>query len=497
MKSFLFSLVALALCGACSQNTGVTSPDGTIRLAFAVDSAGRMTYSVTDGGVRLFEPSRLGFEAAEADLGGGFAVEHVSRTSVDETWTQPWGENKENRSRYNEMAVRLRNGGGVRLTLRFRLFDDGLGFRYEYEASGADSLRVTDELTEFRFAADGDSWTIPASFDTYELLYRKLPLSELADANTPATFKVGGLYGSIHEAALYDFPEMTLRKTYGLAFKSDLAPLPDGTKAHVGNKFTTAWRTVQLAPDAVGLINSSLILNLNEPSKIGDTSWIRPMKYVGVWWGMHLGVETWAMDDRHGATTENAKRYIDFAAANNIQGVLFEGWNEGWENWGGSQSFDFTKPYADFDIAEIVRYAANAGSRSSAITKRAATFPITNASWSAPSNGTPIWEYTTSKRLCRRYLRRQQPSRAVHGAPLPARGRDGREIPDDGQCARTDQGLRHPPHVAQHDVARRCARQGVGRLERGQSAVARSDAAFHAPARRADGLHARHVRHSL
>ena len=172
MKSFLFSLAALALCGACSQNTGVTSPDGTIRLAFAVDSAGRMTYSVTDGGVRLFEPSRLGFEAAEADLGGGFAVENVSRTSVDETWTQPWGENKENRSRYNEMAVRLRNGGGVRLTLRFRVFDDGLGFRYEYEACGADSLRVTDELTEFRFAADGDSWTIPASFDTYELLYR-------------------------------------------------------------------------------------------------------------------------------------------------------------------------------------------------------------------------------------------------------------------------------------------------------------------------------------
>lgn len=361
MKSFLFSLAALALCGACSQNTGVTSPDGTIRLAFAVDSAGRMTYSVTDGGVRLFEPSRLGFEAAEADLGDGFAVENVSRTSVDETWTQPWGENKENRSRYNEMAVRLRNGGGVRLTLRFRVFDDGLGFRYEYEACGADSLRVTDELTEFRFAADGDSWTIPASFDTYELLYRKLPLSELADANTPATFKVGGLYGSIHEAALYDFPEMTLRKTDGLAFKSDLAPLSDGTKAHVGNKFTTAWRTVQLAPDAVGLINSSLILNLNEPSKIGDTSWIRPMKYVGVWWGMHLGVETWAMDDRHGATTENAKRHIDFAAANNIQGVLFEGWNEGWENWGGSQSFDFTKPYADFDIAEIVRYARERG----------------------------------------------------------------------------------------------------------------------------------------
>lgn len=398
MKSFLFSLAALALCGACSQNTKVTSPDGTIRLAFAVDSAGRMTYSVTDGGVRLFEPSRLGFEAAETDLGGGFAVEHVSRTSVDETWTQPWGENKENRSRYNEMAVRLCNGGGVRLTLRFRVFDDGLGFRYEYEACGADSLRVTDELTEFRFAADGDSWTIPASFDTYELLYRKLPLSELADANTPATFKVGGLYGSIHEAALYDFPEMTLRKTDGLAFKSDLAPLPDGTKAHVGNKFTTAWRTVQLAPDAVGLINSSLILNLNEPSKIGDTSWIRPMKYVGVWWGMHLGVETWAMDDRHGASTENAKRYIDFAAANNIQGVLFEGWNEGWENWGGSQSFDFTKPYADFDIAEIVRYARERGIEIIGHHETGGNIPDYERQLERAVNGTPIWEYTTSKR---------------------------------------------------------------------------------------------------
>ncbi len=361
MKSILLSLAALLLCGACSRNTEVASPDGTVRLAFAVDSAGRMTYSVTDGDVRLFEPSRLGFEAAGTDLSGGFAVENVSRTSVDETWIQPWGENKENRSRYNEMAVRLRNGGGVLLTLRFRVFDDGLGFRYEYEAPGTDSLRVTDELTEFRFAADGDSWTIPASFDTYELLYRKLPLSELTDANTPATFRVGGVYGSIHEAALYDFPEMTLRKSGELTFKSDLAPLPDGTKAHVGNKFTTAWRTVQLAPEAVGLINSSLILNLNEPSKIEDTSWIRPMKYVGVWWGMHLGVETWAMDDRHGATTVNAKRYIDFAAANNIQGVLFEGWNEGWENWGGSQSFDFTKPYADFDIEEIVRYARERG----------------------------------------------------------------------------------------------------------------------------------------
>lgn len=361
MKSLLLAFTAVALCTACTPKTEVASPDGNIRLQLAVDHAGQLSYTVAVGGVGVFDPSALGFEAADAELARGFGVEKVTRASVDEEWTQPWGENKTNRSHYNEMAVRLRSDHDVRLTLRFRLFDDGLGFRYEYEVPGRDSLLITDELTEFRFAADGDSWTIPASFETYELLYRKLPLSELADANTPATFRVGDLYGSIHEAALYDFPEMTLRKTEGLAFKSDLAPLPDGKKAHVGNKFTTAWRTVQLAGEAVGLINSSLILNLNEPSAIEDTSWIEPMKYIGVWWGMHLGTDTWAMDDRHGATTENAKRYIDFAAANNIRGVLFEGWNEGWENWGGSQAFDFTRPYADFDIREIVRYAAERG----------------------------------------------------------------------------------------------------------------------------------------
>lgn len=360
MKYLLLTLLAFATT-ACAPRTDVSSPDGTIRLDFSLDDRGSISYAVTVRGTRLFEPSALGFAADEADLGSGFRIEGVDRGCIDETWTQPWGENKTNRNHCNEMAVRLKGDGGVRLTVRFRLFDDGLGFRYEYDVAGADSLTVRDELTEFRFAADGDSWTIPANFETYELLYRKLPLSRLDDANTPATFRVGDLYGSIHEAALYDFPEMTLRRCDSLAFRADLAPLPDGSKARVGGGFTTAWRTVQLAPEAVGLINSALILNLNEPSKIEDTSWIKPMKYVGVWWGMHLGIETWKMDDRHGATTANAKKYIDFAAANDIQGVLFEGWNEGWESWGGMQSFDFTKPYADFDIREIVRYAREKG----------------------------------------------------------------------------------------------------------------------------------------
>ena len=359
MKQIIFSAAVVACCcAACTSVTELSSPDGRNTISF---DAATMTYAVMRDGDTLIRPSALGIETREAQF-ADFEVARVRRASADETWTQPWGENKTMRDRHNEMAVEMRSADGrVRLTLRFRAFDDGVGFRYEWQVPDADSLTVTAEKTEFRFAADGDSWTIPASFETYELLYRKLPLAELTDANTPPTFRVGDVYGSIHEAALYDYPEMTLRKTGELAFASELAPLPDGSKARVPGSFVTPWRTIQLGDRAVDLINSSLILNLNEPSKIEDTSWIRPMKYVGVWWGMHLGIESWSMDDRHGATTENAKRYIDFAAANNIQGVLFEGWNEGWESWGGRQAFDFTKPYADFDVAEIVRYARERG----------------------------------------------------------------------------------------------------------------------------------------
>ena len=359
MKQIIFSAAVVACCcAACTSVAELSSPDGRNTISF---DAATMTYAVLRDGDTLIRPSALGIETREAQF-ADFEVARVRRASADETWSQPWGENKTMRDRHNEMAVEMRSADGrVRLTLRFRAFDDGVGFRYEWQVPDADSLTVTAEKTEFRFAADGDSWTIPASFETYELLYRKLPLAELTDANTPATFRVGDVYGSIHEAALYDYPEMTLRKTGELAFASELAPLPDGTKARVPGSFVTPWRTIQLGDRAVDLINSSLILNLNEPSKIEDTSWIRPMKYVGVWWGMHLGIESWSMDDRHGATTENAKRYIDFAAANNIQGVLFEGWNEGWESWGGRQAFDFTKPYADFDVAEIVRYARERG----------------------------------------------------------------------------------------------------------------------------------------
>ena len=164
----------------------------------------------------------------------------------------------------------------------------------------------------------------------------------MEDANTPFTFRTEtGVYGSIHEAALYDYPEMTLQRSSQGGLKAELAPLPDGVKAYVGSQFVTPWRTIQIGKSAVELINSNLIVNLNEPSKLKDASWIKPQKYVGIWWGMHLGTQTWTVGPRHGATTANAIKYIDFAKANNLQGGLVEGWTKGWENWGGNQSFAY------------------------------------------------------------------------------------------------------------------------------------------------------------
>lgn len=355
-RNLFLSCVCLLLF-ACGGNPEIISPDGRTRLSFVTGADGCMAYTVERDGRPLILPSALGLVAQERDLAGGFSVREIVKRSVNETWTQPWGENKILRDCHNEMTAVLKNDDGVLLTLRFRAFDDGVAFRYEWEVPDLDSLTVTDELTEFRFAEDGVSWSIPGNFNTYELLYRELPVSRCENANTPFTFRVDGTYGSIHEAALYDFPEMNLYRTDSLAFKAELAPLPDGIKARIPSKFMTAWRTIQVGDKAVDLINSSLILNLNEPSKIADTSWIKPQKYIGVWWGLHLGTHTWTMGPRHGATTENALRHIDFAVANNIQGVLFEGWNEGWENWGKTQHFDYVKPYADFDLDRIAAYA--------------------------------------------------------------------------------------------------------------------------------------------
>ncbi len=357
---------AVVLTGvlACSPEPELHSQDGRIGLAFAISESGSPSYAVTVDGKTFLEPSALGLEADGVEIGTGFHVKKIRHASVDESWTQPWGENKQIRDRHNAMTVCLEGEGGVKMEVEFRVFDDGLGFRYSVSAP-QDTVVLRGELTEFRFAADGQSWSIPGDFNSYEHLYRRMPLSELADANTPVTVKFAdSLYASVHEAAIYDYPEMVLRKTEGTSFRASLAPLvwkPDAPCAILDGNFTTPWRTVQIARRAVGLVNSSLILNLNDPCKIEDTSWIKPMKYIGVWWGMHLGIESWGGDKFHGATTEAALRYIDFATANNIQGVLFEGWNDAWRGSDALPDFDFTKAAADFEIEKVLEYAREKG----------------------------------------------------------------------------------------------------------------------------------------
>ncbi len=361
MKKWLLSLAVLALA-SCAQKTDVSSPDGSIVASLRIRD-GRAEYSVSVDGKSVISPSPMGLCAKEINLADGFRVKGSRRSSVDEQWSQPWGENKRIRDKHNSLIVDLENREGVCLALEFRAFDDGVAFRYIYDVPSVDTVEVTDELTEFRFTEDAVSWSIPASFDTYEYLYRKMNLSEVENANTPFTLvRPDGLHLSVHEAALVDFPEMVLRRDSALCFKADLSPLKKGEvlKARVSSGFKTPWRTLQVSRDAVGLVNSSMILNLNDPCKIEDTSWIKPMKYIGVWWGMHLGIENW-QGKYHGATTRRAMEYIDFAAENNIQGVLFEGWNDAWRGSAALADFDFTKAAPDFDIQKVLSYARKKG----------------------------------------------------------------------------------------------------------------------------------------
>ena len=370
MKRFLFAACAL-LVWACAPKTSVTSPDGRIAVRFELSDSGVPSYSVEVDERAMLTSSEMGLVSEEVKLDQGFVLKSSKVRKHLETWHQPWGENKEVEDSHRELALQLKNDAGVGLEVVFRVFDDGFGFRYAYDVP-MDTVRIVGERTQFAFAADADSWSIPGDFNSYEHLYRRMPLSELVDANTPLTLKFDdGLYASVHEAALVDFPEMVLRHDMGLTFRAALAPMKNSTSpsfpAPTGNlaaivpgRFQTPWRTVQIARSAVGLINSSLILNLNEPCALSDVSWIKPMKYIGVWWSLHLGLETWG-GEGHGATTEQAFRYIDFAAANNIQGVLFEGWNDAWRGSDVLPAFDFPSPAPDYDVEKVAAYAREKG----------------------------------------------------------------------------------------------------------------------------------------
>jgi alpha-glucosidase len=359
-------------CAAAQPATGerlsVASPSGDVTVEFLLED-GSPHYSVDHRARSVIRPSRLGFRLKDAEpLDEAFRVATSSRRSVDETWEQPWGEVRRVRNHFNELRVELveETPAARRMNVVFRVFDDGVGFRFEWpEQENLTSFEIMDELTEFALPENHEAWWIPAHYvRRYEYLYKRSPVSTLGAVHTPLTMETrDGLYLSIHEAALTDYSSMTLQTNGGTVLSCDLVPWSDGTKVKARTPFVSPWRTIQIAETPGGLIASHLILNLNEPSRIADTSWIKPGKYVGIWWGMHLGIWTWASGPNHGATTERAKRYIDFAAEHGFIGVLVEGWNVGWDgDWMANAAlFSFTKPYPDFDLAAVARYAVDKG----------------------------------------------------------------------------------------------------------------------------------------
>lgn len=348
----------------------VSSPDGRIVVTVDVNGENRPFYTVAVDGKPLMTESRLGFLMANQDkLERRLAIVSAERGSNDTRWEQPWGERRFVRDHHNQMTVRFEENSAAkrRFGVIFRVFNDGIGFRYLFDNdSMGKTLRIADELTEFNFASDGRAWWIPSGeWNRYEYLYETTPVSGVGTALTPVTFRMeDGTHVALHEAALVDFAGMFIKRVRGTHFRATLAPSGSSSARAVRDTpFATPWRTIRISKDAAGLAASDIELNLNEPNKLGDVSWFKPHKYIGVWWGMHLGKETWGSGPKHGANTANVKRYIDFAAKHGFEGVLVEGWNVGWDgDWFfNGEVFSFTQAYPDYDFAELARYAAKKG----------------------------------------------------------------------------------------------------------------------------------------
>ncbi len=370
--------LAVLLCGAATGasaaappgSASVCSPGKVLCVEVTTDNDGRPSYTVSRQGRAVIAPSRLGMMFTDVPkFERNLEIAAQRRDSFDEIWEQPWGERREIRNHYNELAVTLRERTrpGRDFDVVFRLYDDGLGFRYVFrEQPGLARLNISDELTEFVLAEDATAWWIPAfEWNREEYLYHTTPLQQVGNAQTPITLRTGdGLHVSIHEAALVDYSGMNLTRVDGRKLKAALTP-GSGTsaKVSVALPFATPWRTLQIAPRAGDLVESSLILNLNQPNALGDVSWVKPMKYVGVWWEMHMELKTWGSGEKHGATNENVRRHIDFAAEHGFGGVLVEGWNVGWDgDWfGNGEEFSFTQSYPDFDLEALSAYARSKG----------------------------------------------------------------------------------------------------------------------------------------
>jgi len=352
---------------AAPQIASVESPDRILKVSLVLDG-GTARYRVERLGQTVVADSKLGFELRDGRLDRDFSLLAQERRSVDDRWEQPWGERRLTRNHFNELTVHLAEttGSKRRLDLVFRVYDDGLGFRYVFpEQPNLREAIIDDELTEFAIAPESTAWWIPAGEPIhYEHLYQRTPLREVPLVHTPMTLRShDGLHVAIHEAALVDYAGMWLRRTEGQCLRAQLSPSAEGWKVRRALPFATPWRTLQIADRAGGLVESDLILNLNEPNALGDVSWVKPAKYLGVWWSMHLDEESWATGAKHAATTAKTKKVIDFAAAHGFRGVLVEGWNPGWDgNWvGNGYDFDFTRATPDFDIEALSAYGLKKG----------------------------------------------------------------------------------------------------------------------------------------
>ena len=410
MKAICTKLTCFLLAlfmGSAAMAGSITSPNGQLQLNFSVNPQGEPVYELFYKGKAVIKPSKLGLELKnDPGLMNGFTLTDTQTSTFDETWEPVWGEVKQIRNHYNEMAVTLNQKAQDRnIIIRFRLFDDGLGFRYEFPLQkNLNYFVIKEERTQFAMAGDHKAFWIPGDYDTQEYDFTESKLSEIrglmkgaitgnasqtqfspTGVQTSLQMKTAdGLYNNLHEAALVDYSCMHLNlDDKNLIFESWLTPDAVGDKGYMQAPCKSPWRTVIVSDDARDILASKLTLNLNEPCAYEDVSWIKPVKYVGVWWEMIAGKSTWAYTDdlpsvklgetdysktkpngRHGANNENVKRYIDFAAANGFDQVLVEGWNEGWEDWFGHSKdyvFDFVTPYPDFDVKMLNAYAKSKG----------------------------------------------------------------------------------------------------------------------------------------
>lgn len=405
MKQIIFS-IALAVAALTTSAQTIKSPNGNLEMTFELKN-GKPTYELSYKNKPVILESTLGVDLINGeDLVEGFTVADSKTTSFDQVWQPVWGEVKDIRNNYNELTVTLKQGAEKprQLVIKFRLFNDGLGFRYEYpEQDNLDYINIKEEKSQFAMAGDHIAFWLPGDYDTQEYSTVTSKLSEIRSkmdqaitpnssqtpfsatgVQTPLMLKTNdGLYINIHEAALMDYAAMHLNlNDTTMVFESWLNPDANGVKGYLQTPTKSPWRTVIVSDDARDILASKTILNLNEPTKYEDVSWIKPIKYVGVWWEMITGKSSWAYTDlptvnlntidytktkpnnKHAANTEHVKEYIDFAAENGFDAVLVEGWNIGWEDWIGKAKdyvFDFVTPYPDFDVKEIQRYAKEKG----------------------------------------------------------------------------------------------------------------------------------------